>query len=82
MAQKREGGGYEPPREGLIEGLWEQYAPGGRNYMQIAAAILDLFFRLAAKSDFQLGRGVRWSIRMRIGRAVGVGQGVYRDRSC
>ena len=24
---------------GLIEGLWEQYAPGGRNYMQIGGGI-------------------------------------------
>ena len=32
--QKRERGGDEPPRKDLVEVLWEQYAPGGGNYMQ------------------------------------------------
>jgi len=32
--QKQERGGDESPRLSLIESLWEQYAPGGGNYMQ------------------------------------------------
>ncbi len=32
--RKRERGGYEPVREGLVERLWGQYEPGGGNYRQ------------------------------------------------
>lgn len=36
MDQKHECGRWEPAHNSLIEGLWEQYAPGAGNILQIS----------------------------------------------